>query len=479
MHGFTAHRSVATNAQAHERQSWVLNIDLEDFFPSINFGRVRGLLMARPYGLPANIATIIAQLCCRDRVLPQGAPTSPVVSNMICAKLDSQLNVLARRYKCVYTRYADDITFSRSSDTFPKALAARDMSASPPVTALGPVLQAVIEANGFRVNPLKVRLQSQHERQEVTGLTTNERVNVRRNYVRRIRAMLHNWEAHGHDAAEVHYFQRYDNKSRAPHTSPRFRQIVKGHIDYLAMVRGNDDRVVLVFQQQFAGLTGGDVRPPELLRPNHLVTYKDAIWVIECTNPFMSQGTAFELEGIGFITCAHVILDDFGFATARDLVAYQPRAPQRTYPLSVLDWDRASDLAILSFSHRSRRQLTPKFSPRLRHGEQVHYAGYPNHRRDSTIIEGFGQVVGIQQHLMSPRYAVTCPIVTGASGSPVFDRLSKVIGVASQGATTFDRAIVGLDVEFGAIPIDLLPRLHQRVIDRQNGVTVQPRGSPV
>lgn len=479
VHGFTANRSVATNAQTHERQSWVLNVDLEDFFPSINFGRVRGLLTANPYRLPANVATIISQLCCQNRVLPQGAPTSPVLSNMICAKLDSELNILARRYKCVYSRYADDITFSRSSESFPKSLAVRDLSASPPVTTLGAVLQTVIEANGFRVNPLKVRLQSQHERQEVTGLITNERVNVKREYVRRIRAMLHAWESYGHDAAESHYFQRYNKKSRATHKNPRFRQIVKGHIDYLAMVRGNDDRVVLAFQQKYALLTGNAVRPPELLRPNHLVTYKDAIWVIECTNPFMSQGTAFELEGVGFVTCAHVILDDFGFATARDLIAYQPRAPERTYPLGVLDWDRASDLAILSFPHRSRLQLTPKFAPRLRNREQVHYAGYPNHRRNSTIIEGFGQVVGIQQHLRSPRYAVTCPIVSGASGSPVFDRLSKVVGVASQGALTFDRAIVGTDVEFGAIPIDLLPKLHQRIVDRSNGLPVPSRGSPI
>jgi hypothetical protein len=398
---------------------------------------------------------------------------------MICSKLDSELNVLARRYKCIYTRYADDITFSRLSETFPKGLAVRDVSASPPVTTLGPVLQSVIEANGFGVNSLKVRLQSQHERQEVTGLITNERVNVRRNYVRRIRAMLHAWETYGHDNAERHYFEQYDYKSRAPHSRPRFRQDVKGHINYLAMVRGNDDRTVLAFQAKYALLTRTTVRPPNLRRPNHLVTFKDAIWVIECTDPFLSQGTAFELDGVGFITCAHVVLDDFGFARARDLIAYQPRTPERVYPLGVLDWDPKSDLAILSFPHRSRLQLTPKFAPRLRTGEPVHFAGYPNHGRGSTIIEGFGQVVGIQQHVLSPRYAVTCPIVAGASGSPVFDRLSKVIGVASEGARTFDRAIVGLDVQFGAIPIDLLPKLHQRLSDRQNGLAVPPRGTPL
>lgn len=477
VHGFVTQRSVATNAQMHERQSWVLNVDLEDFFPSINFGRVRGLLMAKPYGLPANIATIVAQLCCRNRQLPQGAPTSPIVSNMICAQLDSQLSLLARRYKSIYTRYADDITFSRSSVIFPASLAARDVSASPPITILGPILQATIEANGFKVNPLKIRLQSTHERQEVTGLKTNTRVNVSREFTHRIRAMIHAWRKFGYDAASFQHFDRYDKKSRAPHRNPQFSRIVKGHIDYLAMIRGNDDRLVLRFLAEYAELSDTQMRPPEFRRPNHLVSYKDAIWVIECTRPFMSQGTAFELDSVGFVTSAHVVLDDFGFATARDLMAYQPRAPERQFPVRVEDWDYANDLAILSFPFSSRMKLTPKFAPRLMPGEQVHYAGFPNYDRGSTIFEGFGQVVGMKQKILSPRYAVTCPIVKGASGSPVFDRLYKVIGVASEGAETFDRAITGIDVQFGAIPIDVLLRLHQRNLDRHSGIAVAPRGS--
>lgn len=121
--GFLMGRSIITNAQRHVGKRFVLNIDLLDFFPSINFGRVRGLFLSKPYSLPENVATILTQICCHENFLPQGAPTSPIVSNMICRKLDSQLQRIAKEYRCTYTRYADDITFSTSLKTFPPSLA--------------------------------------------------------------------------------------------------------------------------------------------------------------------------------------------------------------------------------------------------------------------------------------------------------------------------------------------------------------------
>ena len=114
-HGFVINRSIVTNASKHLSRKYVFNIDLKDFFPSINFGRVRGMFMAKPYNLPEKVSTVLAHLCCFDRQLPQGAPTSPIISNMICGKLDSQLQQLASKYRCTYSRYADDITFSTTT----------------------------------------------------------------------------------------------------------------------------------------------------------------------------------------------------------------------------------------------------------------------------------------------------------------------------------------------------------------------------
>ena len=118
-HGFRPNLGVATNAAPHVRRRWVFNIDLEDFFPSINFGRVRGYFIKnKHFALNEGSATILAQICCWRNELPQGAPTSPVISNLLASTLDIALNRLARRERCTYTRYADDITFSTNKKSF-------------------------------------------------------------------------------------------------------------------------------------------------------------------------------------------------------------------------------------------------------------------------------------------------------------------------------------------------------------------------
>jgi RNA-directed DNA polymerase len=124
VHGFVPARSILTNAKQHVRKRFILNIDLKDFFHSIHFGRVQGIFMKPPYNLPKEVAVVLAKICCYDGKLPQGAPTSPIVTNMICARMDSELRRLAREFKCTYyTRYADDITFSTTLKTFPNSLA--------------------------------------------------------------------------------------------------------------------------------------------------------------------------------------------------------------------------------------------------------------------------------------------------------------------------------------------------------------------
>ena len=97
----------------HVGSKYVLNIDLQDFFDSFNFGRVRGFFIKnRNFQLNPDVATVIAQIACYDNKLPQGSPCSPVITNLISHSLDIRLASLAKKYKCTYTRYADDITFS-------------------------------------------------------------------------------------------------------------------------------------------------------------------------------------------------------------------------------------------------------------------------------------------------------------------------------------------------------------------------------
>lgn len=239
------------------RREWVLNLDLKNFFPSITFPRVIGLFKKKPYEIPSPAATVLAQICCFEDKLPQGAPTSPIVSNMICAKLDNELYRLARKYKCRYTRYADDISFSTYNYDFPSALAKINSSGQ---VELGDELTCIIHENWFEVNPDKVRLRRRNLRQEVTGLTVNDfadsgRPNVRRQYVRQIRAMLHAWERNGLEDAEIEYFKRHDKKHRAPFKDPpSLEQVIGGKIGFLGMVIGKDNSVYLRYHRQFKRL---------------------------------------------------------------------------------------------------------------------------------------------------------------------------------------------------------------------------------
>lgn len=249
VHGFVNERSIVTNAEPHCHRRYVLNVDLKNFFPTINFGRVYGLFMAHPYNLPAEAATVLAQICCHDNQLPQGAPTSPIVSNFICAKMDRQLLRLAERHRCFYTRYADDLTFSTSLNKFPPNLAKIVLGS----VKVGDELLAVIEGNGFEVNEEKVRLQTRNQRQEVTGLTVNRFPNVKRTYVRQIRAMLHAWRKYGLETAQQEYWERYLGEYQSSVKElPSFRKVVRGKIEFLGMVRGKDNLIYKKYLRQYA-----------------------------------------------------------------------------------------------------------------------------------------------------------------------------------------------------------------------------------
>lgn len=187
-HGFRRKHSIITNARRHKRRRYVLNLDLQDFFPTFNFGRVRGFFIHNNgFKLHEKVATIIAQITCFENALPQGSPCSPIIADLIAHVLDVRLAQLAKKYQLTYSRYADDITFSTSHREFPVAIAA-PTSAAAPQWSPGPELTDAIQTTGFVVNPDKTRMQFRMSRQLVTGLTVNSKVNIRPEYYRRARA---------------------------------------------------------------------------------------------------------------------------------------------------------------------------------------------------------------------------------------------------------------------------------------------------
>jgi RNA-directed DNA polymerase len=246
-HGFLTARSVVSNARIHAGARHVLNVDLKDFFPSVNFGRVRGLYMKPPFSMGGPAATVLAQLCTLHNGLPQGAPTSPALSNFAAATLDRRLTRLAKSHRLTYSRYADDLSFSTAAEQFPPAVAYVEIDAQAQRRLhLGAALASEITASGFAHNPAKLRLQGRSVRQSVTGLTVNAKENVRRKRVRRLRAMLHAWGKFGLEQAGVEHFGRYRCMSASPgQAGKRFRHVVYGQLSFIKMVRGADDPLFL------------------------------------------------------------------------------------------------------------------------------------------------------------------------------------------------------------------------------------------
>lgn len=186
-HAFEEKKSIITNAKIHRNKKFVLNLDLEDFFDSFHFGWVKGFFEKdRDFKVPKEVALIIAQLTCFQGVLPQGSPSSPIITNLICKILDFRILKLAKRYKLDYTRYADDLTFSTNNSSF---LYENEVFLAK--------IEKEIEQAGFTLNAKKTRLQISNSRQEVTGLTVNRKINVPKEYYKNTRAMAHNLYKNG------------------------------------------------------------------------------------------------------------------------------------------------------------------------------------------------------------------------------------------------------------------------------------------
>jgi retron-type reverse transcriptase len=239
--GFIKGKSILHNAAPHVGKAVVVNLDLKDFFPSITFKRVKGLF--RSFGYSEAVATVLALLCTEpprqavthdgkmyhvavaDRQLPQGACTSPAITNLLCRHLDKRLSGLAAQLGFTYTRYADDMTFSSDSD--------KDV---------GKLINAVKDIcafEGLHVHPEKIRVLRKAQRQEVTGIVVNEKANLSRRDLRRLRAILHNCEKHGIES------QRNGR--------PDFLPYLRGLVAYVRMVNPEQGAK---FAEQLARITG-------------------------------------------------------------------------------------------------------------------------------------------------------------------------------------------------------------------------------
>lgn len=174
-HGFRAGFSTLTNANQHVRQQCVIKLDIKDFFPSVTTKQVYGL-WSEIRQSPKDEIDFLTQLTTLNNQLPQGAPTSPCIANLICRTLDKRLSALSSYFGASYTRYADDLTFSGNHD----------------LQQIIPTVSQIISQEGFSVASNKSKVYGRASRQTVTGLVVNDRATVPREVRRNLRAAFHN-----------------------------------------------------------------------------------------------------------------------------------------------------------------------------------------------------------------------------------------------------------------------------------------------
>lgn len=178
---FIKEKNIMSNAKIHRSKKFILNLDIEDFFDEFNFGRIYGYLKkSNDFKMNEQLSVILSKIFTYKNKLPQGSPSSPILTNFIFRITDFKILKLAKKYRLDYTRYADDLTFSTNDFHF------KDNYIN-----FVNELKFLLLKNGFRINHKKTRVQYYSSRQEVTGLTVNKKINVSRKYYKDTRAQAH------------------------------------------------------------------------------------------------------------------------------------------------------------------------------------------------------------------------------------------------------------------------------------------------
>jgi len=276
VHGFIKGRSIISNAQPHLGKDIVINVDLKDFFPSISYKRVKGLF--HKLGYSEQLSTVFALICTYaetekvemdgvsyyvqkgNRVLPQGSPASPAISNLIAFKLDKKIRGLAAKFNFTYTRYADDLNFSTAKENEKN------------IASLLFFLKKVIEAEGFTMHPAKTHIMRKGNLQKVTGIVVNEKLNVQRDQLRKFRAFLHSVDLHGWEG------KKWGN-------ARNLINAVDGYINFVKMVNPDKAAAFKVQLEKIVVKYGYPVVEEELVEVKSETTVEEAMPELELETP--------------------------------------------------------------------------------------------------------------------------------------------------------------------------------------------------
>lgn len=437
VHGFVPGKSVVTNAYCHVSKQAIVELDIENFFPSITPQRVFGLLVKLPQEIPPEVAYAMSRLVCTVDGLPQGAPSSPVVANMICRGMDKALMREASKIGAFYTRYADDITLSFGNKNtfhkvfFPNGTFQLPESITTPITTHGPY-------SSFKINDSKTRYRLKCSRQCVTGLTTNEKTNLPRAYYRTLRACLYRWQTEGKiKAAQIYYHQQEISEYQIN----SFENVIRGHLAYYAMVLAKEAESSTSLQKLGSAFNSVcDGKPYMIHNP------ADSLVRI-CTESTVCgewfEATGFVLEEFGIVTSKHTFANAKKNAeghydaivncprtgnTCRIIFDISPKRKNPQYDFIVLPLSLATDKCVWI---KKRAPLRASDSPPLAGKSIRAFRTIPlgDSKTDVEPIDGLIKRANGRPNQHGSLASVGCAFYHGMSGGPVINANNRVVGI--------------------------------------------------
>lgn len=431
VHGFTKNRNAITNANAHVARPFILNIDLKNYFGTITSNRVKGMLIK--IGIPTIVAENICNITTLFNQLPQGAPTSPILANMVTFKMDRELTTFAKNNNYRYTRYADDITFS--SYTEPKALFNETTPPSGLIKKenLSQTLTGIIASNSFLINEEKLRYSGKGAKKEVTGLIINEFTNVRRTFIRDIRASIYKIEKMGIKNAEADFCIRYKRPVN-------LQKMLYGKLEWLTQVRSRSFSAYRTLAGRYNKLFPSNTIK---ILPKIEEIAREAIYVIEWdegnSGENFSQGTAFFLKDVGLVT-AHHCLKEMSTQWAEVYKAHKPNAKYKAKFSKIKCEHR--DLAILEHNIPNENDfyLSPA-ETNVKAKDSVIALGFPSFGLGDELSERTGSITQVIRKSAVKLLDLSQNLDDGMSGGPVVNERYEVVGIVHKGGRTETRQL--------------------------------------